>query len=194
MDHEELVRRVTKLEEVQTDMGHLVVAQDARIRELSTLFRSLLVPKDSHYGKLMNTLDTEWKANSKAYQERKKQTGTTELLGSKHLLLGQTLMAELYRDGDFKPQLKEVLKKRWEGLNHDTPDFLAPDIRIVKWRLTKDGKHGVLEFKLTEALTEAEEEMVRVLVLRGCKLNSGPAARAHMVRKLEGHLEGTWKK
>ena len=190
MEHEELARRVAKLEEVQTDMGHLAVAHDARLRELSTLFRSLLVPKECHYGKLMNGVDADWKSTSKAYQDRKKQTGTVEMIGSNHLILGQTLLGELYRDPDFKPNLKEALKMRWDGQNHDTPDFLAPDIRIVKWRLTKDGKHGVLEFKLTEALTEAEEEMVRVLILRGCKLNSGPAARARMVRKLEAHLEG----
>ena len=73
-----------------------------------------------------------------------------------------------------------------------TPDFLAADIRIVKWRTAKDGRNGVLEFKLTESMIQVEEELVRVLIQKGGKLQSGPDARGRRVRAVEEQLEGTW--
>ena len=53
LDTDEMEKRLAQIEDIQTGMGHLVITHDTRLRELSTLFRSLLIPKDSGYGKLL---------------------------------------------------------------------------------------------------------------------------------------------
>ena len=115
-----------------------------------------------------------------------------ETLGNKHLKLGMALLNHLYRDSATCGEVKDALKQRWQGKNTGTPDFLAADIRIVKWRTAKDGRNGVLEFKLTKSMIQVEEELVRVLIQKGGKLQSGPDARGRRVRAGEEQLEGTW--
>ena len=192
-DTAEIYRRLREVEETQTVTGQLVVVHDNRLRELGTLFRALLVPEGSSFTKAMDGVDTEWKGLNKAYKERRRNGGDTERLGNKHLKLGLQLLEELNQDPATNESVREFLVKRWEGKDTRTPEFLGPDVRIVKWRRTRDGRHGVLEFKLTEALAVVEEEIVRVLTEKhGATLCSGPDSRGRRVRDLEDRLEGTW--
>ena len=113
-------------------------------------------------------------------------------LGNKHLVYGATLFEHIHADGQTRAETKKVLQDRWAGKDTTNPAFLEPDIEILKWKVTRDGKHGVLEFKLTEGLWKLEEEVVRVLTAHGGIVNNGPAARGERIRELQDKLEGTW--
>ena len=71
-------------------------------------------------------------------------------------------------------------------------DFLARDVKTVKYRQTRDGKHGILEFKLADELLAVETEMVRLMEADGGTVKNGTAARGQRVRDLQDKLEGTW--
>ena len=90
--------------------------------------------------------------------------------------------------------MRESLTTRWKDADQETEEFLGMGVKIMKWRVTKDGKHGILEFKLTETLGEVEEEIIRVMGLAGGTVKTGPASRGERVRELEDKLEGTWER
>ena len=166
--------------------------RDNRLRELASLLRCLLVPKDSPYARALTAEDEDWKKMQAAYKGRRREGGSSESLGSKHLKLGKVLLSTYYKDPAIPEPLKKLLMERWDGQDRTGTEFLAPDIKLVKWRLARDGKHGVLEFKLTDSLAQVEEGLVRVLTNQGARLNSGPDSRGTRVRKLEEDLQGTW--
>ena len=130
----------------------------------------------------------------KEYNKRKKQTGQMEQLGSKHLKLAHGMFEEMYAHPKIKPEIKTFLEQHWNETNQRTEDFLARDVNTMKWRVTKDGKSGIMEFKLAETLLEVEEEMIRLMEEDGGLVKTGTAARGQRVRDLQDKLEGTWKK
>ena len=87
-----------------------------------------------------------------------------------------------------------MLAKRYEGKDTTNPDFLGTDVKLMKWKNTRDGKGGILEFKLTEALTTVEEELIRLMVAGGAVELQGPAPKGTMIREEEEKLTGTWKR
>ena len=104
------------------------------------------------------------------------------------VLLNQTNVGE-----HTKAEIKRVLQERWRGKDTTTPEFLDADVKIMKWKQTRDGKRGILEFKLVEDLREVEMEIMRVLQLEGAVLKTGPAPRGPLVREVEEMMKGKWK-
>ena len=172
-------------------MGQLTVIHDVRLREFGTLFRVVMVPKGTPYFTAAESVGAAWKMLSKEYSKRKQSTGKKEHLWSNHLQLGRIVLETMYEDSNVEPAVKDSLKQWWKGADTANEDFLGQDVKIMKWRITKDGKHGVLEFKLTESLMEVEEELLRVMVEAGGEVKTGPASRGSWVRELETKLEGT---
>ena len=193
-DQTDLETRLKEVEDLTRSMGQLTVIHDVRLRELGTMFRTIILKKDSPYNKRAAVVDAEWKELMQEYNKRRRDTGKTEEIGSKHLRLAANIFEEMYKDPQTSKDLKDKLQTHWQTCNKDSPDFLGPDVRVMKWRQTKDGKHGVLEFKLADTLSAVEEELIRVMVLSGGELKTGPAARGERVRDLERKLEGTWGK
>ena len=185
-------QRMDELTELTHAIGQLVVVQDARIRELGTVFRCVLMPRGSPIADRMEKMDEEWKRASTSYNLRKANGGGAEKLGSKHLRVAAVLLNGIHADPQTKQEVKEELQTRWEGKDTNTPEFLEADVKVAKWRVSRDGKHGILEFKLTETLMAVEEEIIRVLLHHGGTLKSGPGPKGERVRDVEKRLEGTW--
>ena len=191
---EDITERLERLEIRQERQGKLLVIHDARLRELGTLFRVLQVStRHTHYG-VFQGVETSWKDKTKAYYEERKETGRTRKIGSKHLLLASKVLEMLWSDGNTRKEVKELLQKRYEGKDTSTTDFLGTDVKLMKWKNTRDGKSGILEFKLTEALTTVEEELIRLMVAGGATELQGPAPKGTMIREEEEQLTGTWKR
>ena len=185
----DLETRVMAMEELTASMGHLMVAHDIRIRELGTAFRVLLIPKGCTFALNFERVDAKWKQDTADYYKRREENGESEQIGSKHLRIAATLLEGVYGDAQTKDKIKETLKARWEGKDTTNVTFLEGDIKIAKWRMGKDGKNGILEFKLTETLMEVEEEIIRVLIHHGATLKTGPGPRGDRIRDLERRLD-----
>ena len=185
-------KRLTEVEELAKSIGQLTVIHDVRLRELATLFRVMMVPQTSGFFKRCDTVDEKWKETMQSYHKRRKETGQTEELGSKHLKLAQGMFEEMYAHASIKPQIKQFLAGHWKDADQDTEDFLAKDVKTMKWRQTKDAKHGIMEFKLADESLEVETELVRLMEEDGGTVKTGTAARGQRVRDLQDKLEGTW--
>ena len=189
---EELQQTVEWLEHTTVTMGQLAIIHDTRIRELETLINTVQIPVKNAYAEALNKTDKGWKDKRKSMYERK-QTGTgAEQIGSKHLQLGAVLLQSIYEDTQTQQETKRLLAERWHGAKTDTPDFLEGDIRICKWRLARDEKSGILDFKLADDLQQVEKEIIRVLVHSGAKVKHGAGPRQTKVRELEEAMQGTW--
>ena len=189
-----LESRLKAVEELTTSMGQLVVVHDTRLRELGTLFRVLMFPKGSSYAVAAEEVNEGWKTETKEYYKRRDKGDASSTLGNKHLRLGAVLLNQLWRDPQTKEAIKERMRTHWQGKDTSTPDFLGTDIKIMKWRMARNGKQGILEFKLTESLMEVEEEFIRVTTQQGAVLRTDPAPRGDRVRDLEAKLEGAWER
>ena len=123
----DLDKRVAAVEELTKDIGQLAVVHDVRLRELATLLRVVMVPQTSSFSKRCTAVDEGWKDKLQEYTKRRKQTGQTEQIGSKHLKLAQGMFEEMYAHPKIKPQVKQFLELHWKDTNQETEDFLARD-------------------------------------------------------------------
>ena len=188
----DVTERLARLETRQNQQGRILVVHDTRLRELGALFRVLHFLKAHRYYTVLHTVEVKWKETAKAYYTDKKDSGTARKIGNKHLLLASKLLEAFHSEGETNSQVKQAMSARWEGKNTSNPDFLGTDIKLMKWRETRDGKGGALEFKLTETLAPVEEEIIRVMVKLGAVELQGPAPKGTMIRAEEELLEGSW--
>ena len=173
--------------------AQLVVVHDHRIRELGTLLHTMEIPIGTGTAKALGKVDTDWKEKHRAYLDRKRRTENTESTGSKHLMLAAVLLTQTHAGEHTRAEIKRILRERWTGKDTTTPEFLDAYVKIMKWRQTKDGKRGILEFKLVEDLREVEMEIIRVLRLEGAVLKTGPAPRGPLTWEVEDMMKGKWK-
>ena len=173
-----------QVEELAVRTAQLVSIHDHRLRELGTLFRQVKMPVDGPYAKVLVKVDAEWRADKR-----------TKDKGSKHLKLAVALFEAMYGGADISEGVRKTLAERWDGKDTSTPEFLGTDVRVMKWKALKDGKHGILEFALVPGLATVEGEMVRMLGGQpGATELVGTAVKGPQVREMEQMIEGTWRK
>ena len=192
----EEIQTTLRLLEARTKViGQVTLIHDARIRELETLLHTVQLPVDGVYGKNLTEADKEWKGKRTNYYAAKKQGSEVATnVGSKHLTIAAVLLNIVHQDPQTTQTVKDRLSARWVDANTETTDFLTDDVRIAKWRVTRDGKSGILEFRLTDELADVEAEIKRVLIANGGRVKNGPAPRGSKVRELDEMMEGTWTK
>ena len=98
----------------------------------------------------------------------------------------------MHADGQTQAEIKQTMTERWQGAPTENSDFLQADVRICKWRLTRDGKHGLFEFRLADDMQHIEKEIIRVLVHSGATVKYGAGPKQTKVRDLEETLKDTW--
>ena len=86
------------------------------------------------------------------------------------------------------------MEERWKDKKQDTEDFLVPGVKSMKWHATRDGKHGILEFRLADDMHHVEKEIMRALVQSGATVKYGAGPKQTKVRELEETLKDTWGK
>jgi len=195
--NEELRAELREVRELATMTAQLASIHDTRLRELGVLFRVLMFPKTHRYAVALEEEDKRWKNKRTTYFAAKSNATEgmeQETIGSKHLQLGAAMLQLLFEDSNTKQEAKDFLQAKWERKDTSTPAFLEGEVHTAKWRMARDGKHGILEFKFTEDLSEIEKEFIRVATETGAKLKTGVAARGERVRELDKRLEGTWSR
>ena len=160
----ELQQTVERLEQTTITMGQLTIIHDTRLRELETLTHTVQIPARNTYAEALDKTDKGWKDKRKSMYALRAGGSATENIGSKHLQLGAVLLHTIHADAQTQADIKQTMTERWQGAATGTSDFLASDIRVCKWRLTRDGKRGILEFRLSDDMHHVEKEIIRVLV------------------------------
>ena len=190
----ELRQTVARLEQTTITMGQLTIIHDTRLRELETLIHTLQIPIKNTYAELLDKEDKTWKDKRKTMYAARSNGGTPDNIGSKHLQLGAVLLHTIHADPQTQAEIKQTMEVRWQGAATATSDFLIADVRICKWRVTRDGKHGILEFRLADDMMHIEKEIIRVLVHSGAAVKYGAGPKQTKVRELEETLKDTWGK
>ena len=106
--------RLTAMEDLQKSMGQLLVIHDGRIRELGVMFCVVTIPKGTTYFTRAEEVDVQWKTEMKDYHARRKETGQTEAIGSKHLKIAAAMLEAMNMDQHTRAEVKQALGKRWD--------------------------------------------------------------------------------
>ena len=72
-------------------------------------------------------------------------------------------------------------------------EVLGTKVTPTKWRMSKGGKAGVLEFALAPEVQGVEAELVRLLVQSGGKEKHGAEAKGPASRKVDEAIEDAWE-
>ena len=89
--------------------------------------------------------------------------------------------------------IKDMLAERYRDADTSTTEFLAADVRVVKWHVFREGTNGGLELKLGPDMASVEAELTRFMVTVGGRVITSVAPRGPKVRELDTALQGTWR-
>ena len=172
--------------------AQVVSIHDVRLRELAATVPQVRIPMGTVYAKQVAAADAEWKGRLADYQKARSSGESPTSVGSKHLFVAMETLKVMYEDTAMKPEVREMLGKMFTG-DAVSEDALARHVSIMKWRVERSGKNGILEFKFQDSLKVVEAELVRLLEHHGGTLLVGMAPKGQRVRELDEMLENTWR-
>ena len=181
-----------QMQEMIVKTAQMVSIHDVRLRELAATIPQVRIPLGTIYAKQIAKVDAEWKGRLTEYQKARSAGGSPDSIGSKHLLMTMEVVKVMWEDTALKDTIKEKLKTLFQG-DSVTEDDLARHVSIMKWRVERSGKNGILEFKFQDSLRDVEAELVRLLEHHSGTLLVGMAPKSQRARELDEVLEGTWR-
>ena len=166
-------------------MAQVVSLHDVAVRELRTVFRRVKMPLKNRYAEQLDTVGREWAG-------RMKKGGDQRPKDSKHVRLAKELLEGVYACAEGIPEgLKKRLEEIFKG-KESTGGVIEGAVNVMKWRTFKDGKEGILEFRMAPEMADVEAMMVRVLVESGGTEVTGTDVKGPQVREMEEAIKDTW--
>ena len=176
-----------EMDDLTIRMAQVVSLHDVAVRELRTVFRRVKMPLTNRYAERLDAVGKEWAS-------RMKLGGDQRPKDSKHVRLAANLLEAMYGNAE---DLPEGLKKRLEELfkgKESTGGVIEGAVNVMKWRTFKEGKDGILEFRMAPEMADVEAMIVRVLVQGGGTEVTGTDVKGPQVREMEEAIKDTWRR